>query len=115
MSLTSYQAAPPRVVNFTMSDRSSKRNKKKCARTEIEKILRLAHNGSMGAGKILIRTASWSDPGFVVFWYPKKMRPPDRRCSPAQHFTTVAVNSSCYPLFYLTPFRRWCYVTLQDF
>src|SRR5438094_896348 len=83
MSLTSYQAAPPRVVNFTMSDRSSKRNQKKCARTEIENILPLAHNGSVGAGKILIGTASWSDSGFVEFWYPKKPRVLLLQLSPA--------------------------------
>jgi len=47
-------------------------------------------------GKILIGTASWSDPGFVEFWYPKKMRPADRLSWYAQHFTMVEVNSTFY-------------------
>ena len=115
MSLTSYQAAPPRVVNFIMSDRSSKRNKKKRTRTEIENILRLAHNGSMGAGKILVGTASWSDPGFVEFWYPKKMRAADRLGWYAQHFATVEVNSTFYSVPDPMLVRRWCEVTPQDF
>jgi uncharacterized protein YecE (DUF72 family) len=115
MSLTSYQAAPPRVVIFTMSDRSSQRNKKKCDRTEIENTVRLAHIGSMAAGKILIGTASWSDPGFVEFWYPKKMRPADRLSWYAQHFTIVEVNSTFYSVPDPMLVRRWCEVTPQDF
>ena len=44
-------------------------------------------------GKVLVGTASWSDTGFVEFWYPKKMRPADRLSWYAQHFNMVEVNS----------------------
>ena len=44
--------------------------------------------------KILVGTASWSDPGFVEHWYPKKMPAGDRLAWYAQHFEMVEVNSS---------------------
>ena len=40
--------------------------------------------------KILIGTASWSDPGFVEHWYPKKMPAGDRLTWYAQHFQRPA-------------------------
>jgi len=66
-------------------------------------------------GKILVGTASWSDPGFVEFWYPKKMRPADRLSWYAQHFTMVEVNSTFYSVPDPMLVRRWCDVTPQDF
>ena len=48
------------------------------------------------SGKILIGTASWSDPGFVERWYPKKMPAGDRLSWYAQHFDLVEVNSTFY-------------------
>jgi uncharacterized protein YecE (DUF72 family) len=69
----------------------------------------------MAAGKILIGTASWSDPGFVEFWYPKKMRPADRLSWYAQYFTMVEVNSTFYSVPDSTLVRRWCDVTPPDF
>ena len=115
MSLTSYQAAPPRVVNFTISDRRLKRKQKHLFRTEIENIFPFEHNGRMAAGKIFIGTASWSDPGFVEFWYPKKMRPADRLGWYSQYFTMVEVNSTFYSVPDPMLIRRWCDVTPQDF
>ena len=41
-------------------------------------------------------TASWSDPGFVEHWYPKKMPAGDRLPWYAQHFEMVEVNSTFY-------------------
>jgi hypothetical protein len=35
---------------------------------------------------ILVGTASWSDPGFVEHWYPKKMPAGERLAWYAQHF-----------------------------
>ena len=69
----------------------------------------------MATGKIFVGTASWSDPGFVEFWYPKKMRPADRLSWYAQYFTMVEVNSTFYSVPEPTLVRRWCDVTPQDF
>ncbi|PYL74454.1 MAG: DUF72 domain-containing protein, partial [Verrucomicrobia bacterium] len=66
-------------------------------------------------GKILVGTASWSDPGFVEFWYPKKMRPADRLSWYAQHFTMVEVNSTFYSVPDPMLVGRWCDVTPHDF
>jgi len=67
------------------------------------------------AGKILVGTASWSDPGFVEFWYPKKMRPADRLGWYAQYFNMVEVNSSFYSVPDPMLVRRWCDATPPDF
>jgi len=48
------------------------------------------------SGKILVGTASWSDPGFVERWYPKKLPAGDRLPWYAQHFDLVEVNSTFY-------------------
>src|SRR5438477_6298155 len=115
MSLTSYQAAPPRVVKFSMSDHRSKRNQKHpLSRREIEKTRRFDHNVRVAA-KILVGTASWSDPGFVEFWYPKKMRPTDRLGWYAQHFNMVEVNSTFYSVPDPMLVRRWCDATPPNF
>ena len=37
-------------------------------------------------GQILVGTASWSDPGFVERWYPKKLPAGERLRWYAQHF-----------------------------
>src|SRR6266496_2854524 len=47
-------------------------------------------------GRILVGTASWSDPGFVQRWYPKGIRPHERLGWYAQYFETVEVNSTFY-------------------
>ena len=67
------------------------------------------------AAKILVGTASWSDPGFVEFWYPKKMRPTDRLGWYAQHFNMVEVNSTFYSVPDPMLVRRWCDATPPTF
>ena len=67
------------------------------------------------AAKILVGTASWSDPGFVEFWYPKKMRPTDRLGWYAQHFNMVEVNSTFYSVPDPMLVRRWCDATPPNF
>jgi uncharacterized protein YecE (DUF72 family) len=66
-------------------------------------------------GKILVGTASWTDPGFVADWYPKKVSASERLRWYAEHFNLVEVNSS----FYRVPVRRfverWCEQTPQGF
>src|SRR3982751_2837709 len=47
-------------------------------------------------GRILVGTASWSDPGFVERWYPKGMKAGERLGWYAQHFEMVEGNSTFY-------------------
>jgi uncharacterized protein YecE (DUF72 family) len=66
-------------------------------------------------GKILVGTASWSDPGFVKRWYPKKMPAGDRLQWYAQHFDMVEVNSTFYSVPEPRTVERWCAATPNDF
>ena len=66
-------------------------------------------------GKILVGTASWSDPGFVERWYPKKMPAGERLGWYAQHFELVEVNSTFYSVPEPRMVERWCGVTPNDF
>jgi uncharacterized protein YecE (DUF72 family) len=65
--------------------------------------------------KILVGTASWSDPGFVEHWYPKKMPAGDRLAWYAQHFEMVEVNSSFYSVPEPRLVERWCHNTPDGF
>src|SRR4030081_1969917 len=65
--------------------------------------------------KILVGTASWSDPGFVEHWYPKKMPAGDRLAWYAQHFEMGEVNSSFYSVPDARLVERWCRSTPDDF
>jgi uncharacterized protein YecE (DUF72 family) len=67
------------------------------------------------AGKILVGTASWSDPGFVERWYPKKMPAGERLGWYAQHFDLVEVNSTFYSVPEPRLAERWCAATPGDF
>jgi uncharacterized protein YecE (DUF72 family) len=67
------------------------------------------------AGKVLVGTASWSDPGFVERWYPKKMPAGDRLPWYAQHFELVEVNSTFYSVPEPRMVERWCAATPNDF
>jgi uncharacterized protein YecE (DUF72 family) len=65
--------------------------------------------------KILVGTASWSDPGFVEHWYPKKMAAGDRLPWYAQHFEMVEVNSTFYSAPDPRLVERWCRSTPDGF
>jgi len=67
------------------------------------------------SGKILVGTASWSDPGFVERWYPKKMPAGERLGWYAQHFELVEVNSTFYSVPEPRMVERWCAATPDDF
>ena len=67
------------------------------------------------AGRILIGTASWSDPGFVQHWYPKGMRAHERLGWYAQQFEMVEVNSTFYSVPDLRMVERWCAATPDRF
>jgi uncharacterized protein YecE (DUF72 family) len=66
-------------------------------------------------GRILVGTASWSDPGFVEHWYPKKMKAGDRLAWYAQHFDMVEVNSTFYSVPEPRTVEGWCAKTPNDF
>jgi uncharacterized protein YecE (DUF72 family) len=74
-----------------------------------------SRNASHPPGKILIGTASWSDPGFVERWYPKKMPAGDRLGWYAQHFEMVEVNSTFYSVPEPRMVDRWCAATQDGF
>jgi len=65
--------------------------------------------------KILVGTASWSDPGFVERWYPKKLPAGDRLAWYAQHFDLVEVNSTFYSAPEPRMVERWCAATPNNF
>jgi uncharacterized protein YecE (DUF72 family) len=67
------------------------------------------------AGKIVVGTASWSDPGFVERWFPKKLPAGDRLPWYAQHFELVEVNSTFYSVPEPRRVERWCAATPNDF
>ncbi len=69
----------------------------------------------MTKNRILVGTASWSDPGFVKAWYPAGMAASERLVWYAGQFEMVEVNST----FYAAPNRRmveqWCRTTPEHF
>ena len=67
------------------------------------------------AGKILVGTASWTDPGFVERWYPKKMPAHERLSWYAEHFEMVEINSTFYSVPDARTVQRWCASTPDEF
>jgi uncharacterized protein YecE (DUF72 family) len=67
------------------------------------------------SNRVLVGTASWSDPGFVEHWYPKKMPAGERLAWYAQHFEMVEVNSSFYSVPESRLVDRWCRCTPTGF
>src|SRR5687767_13474908 len=65
--------------------------------------------------KIRVGTASWTDPGFVAHWYPKRLRAADRLAWYAEHFNLVEVNSSFYAVAARAQVKRWCEQTPDGF
>jgi uncharacterized protein YecE (DUF72 family) len=66
-------------------------------------------------GNILVGTASWTDPGFVERWYPKRMAAHERLAWYAQHFEMVEVNSTFYSVPDARTVERWCATTPDNF
>jgi uncharacterized protein YecE (DUF72 family) len=69
----------------------------------------------MSEGRILVGTASWSDPGFVERWYPQGMKAGERLGWYAQHFDMVEVNSTFYAVPDARMVERWSAATADDF
>lgn len=72
-------------------------------------------DGSDKAGRILVGTASWSDPGFVECWYPKGMPAADRLPWYAEQFEMVEVNSTFYSVPDPLMVERWIRSTPDAF
>src|SRR5213593_1162373 len=114
MSLTSYQAAPPRAPKILSS--SMLRKSKNPQWTDGSSLLSPTPRLRWCMGrKILVGTASWSDPGFVERWYPKKMPASERLGWYAHHFELVEVNSTFYSVPEPRMVERWCAATPDDF
>jgi uncharacterized protein YecE (DUF72 family) len=67
------------------------------------------------AGRILVGTSSWADPGFVEDWYPPKMPARDRLGWYAERFEFVEVNSSFYAVPLKKTVARWAEITPERF
>ena len=67
------------------------------------------------AGRIVVGTSSWADPGFVAEWYPKGMPARDRLAWYAERFEMVELNSSFYAVPETDTVSRWVEVTPDDF
>jgi uncharacterized protein YecE (DUF72 family) len=67
------------------------------------------------AGRILIGTSSWADPGFVKEWYPPKMAAKERLPWYAERFQTVELNSSFYAVPDRSTVHQWVSATPDDF
>jgi uncharacterized protein YecE (DUF72 family) len=67
------------------------------------------------AGRILVGTSSWADPGFVKEWYPPKMAARERLPWYGQRFGYVELNSSFYAVPDRTNVHKWVDDTPDDF
>ncbi len=65
--------------------------------------------------RILVGTASWTDPGFIEHWYPKGMAAGDRLGWYASQFEMVEVNSTFYSVPDARVVERWCRTTPEGF
>ncbi|MFL5893501.1 MAG: DUF72 domain-containing protein, partial [Thermoleophilaceae bacterium] len=67
------------------------------------------------AGRILVGTSSWADPGFIEDWYPKGLVARDRLAWYAERFEYVEVNSSFYAIPAEKTVARWAQITPERF
>jgi uncharacterized protein YecE (DUF72 family) len=67
------------------------------------------------AGRIVIGTSSWADPGFVEEWYPPGLPARERLPWYAERFEAVEVNSTFYAVPERRAVGRWAAETPGDF
>ena len=67
------------------------------------------------AGRIVIGTSSWADPGFVEEWYPEGLASRDLLPWYAERFDGVEVNTTFYAVPSRATVRRWAQATPDDF
>jgi uncharacterized protein YecE (DUF72 family) len=67
------------------------------------------------AGRIVIGTSSWSDPGFLEEWYPPRLPARELLRYYAERFEAVEVNSTFYAVPEERTVERWAGVTPAGF
>jgi uncharacterized protein YecE (DUF72 family) len=67
------------------------------------------------AGRIVVGTSSWADPGFVEEWYPPDLPARDRLAWYAERFDAVEVNSTFYAVPSARTVERWAEQTPAGF
>jgi uncharacterized protein YecE (DUF72 family) len=67
------------------------------------------------AGRILVGTSSWADPGFVKEWYPPRLAAKERLPWYAQRFELVELNSSFYAVPDRSTVHGWVEATPPGF
>jgi uncharacterized protein YecE (DUF72 family) len=67
------------------------------------------------AGRVVVGTASWADPGFVAEWYPPDLPARDRLPYYAERFEAVEVNSTFYAVPAQSTVARWAKQTPDGF
>ena len=67
------------------------------------------------AGRIVVGTSSWADPGFVEEWYPPGLPARERLAYYAERFEAVEVNSTFYAVPGAATVKRWADVTPEGF
>ena len=67
------------------------------------------------AGRIVVGTSSWADPGFVEEWYPEGMPARERLAWYAERFEAVELNSSFYAVPDPAAVARWAEITPAGF
>jgi uncharacterized protein YecE (DUF72 family) len=67
------------------------------------------------AGRIVVETSSWADPGFVEEWYPPDLPARERLAWYAERFEAVEVNSTFYAVPGVKQVRTWVRQTPDGF
>src|SRR3954471_17741070 len=67
------------------------------------------------AGRVVVGTSSWADPGFVEEWYPPDLPARDRLAWYAERFRAVELNSSFYAIPQRDTAARWLRQTPPGF
>src|SRR3954462_15867360 len=71
--------------------------------------------GARMAGRVVVGTSSWADPGFVEEWYPPGLPARDRLAWYAARFAAVEVNATFYAGPDTGPAARWVEQTPDGF
>jgi uncharacterized protein YecE (DUF72 family) len=67
------------------------------------------------AGRVIVGTSSWADPGFVEDWYPSGMPARERLPWYAERFEAVELNASFYGVPAESTVERWAEITPPGF
>ena len=87
----------------------------RCCRRRTASAAAARHHPGPMAGRILVGTSSWADPGFVKEWYPPKLPAKERLPWYAQRFELVELNSSFYAVPDRNTVHGWVEVTPPGF